>query len=56
MSKIDWNELVQSKKEVRASDRYSCGNVMAEYDDNIIVIIGPTKYFELTNIIFIGCI
>lgn len=45
MSKIDWNELVQSKREVRASDRYSCGNVMAEYDDN-----------ELTDIIFIGCI
>jgi hypothetical protein len=42
MSKIDWNELAQSKKEVMASDKHSCGNVMAEYTDNIIVIEGAT--------------
>jgi hypothetical protein len=42
MAEIDWNELIQSKKEVRACDNHSCGNVMAEYDNNNIIIEGTT--------------
>jgi len=42
MTEIDWNELIQSKKEVMACDKHSCGNVMAEYNDNILVIEGTT--------------
>jgi hypothetical protein len=32
MAEIDWNELIQSKKSVKACDNYPCGNVMAEYN------------------------
>jgi hypothetical protein len=42
MTEIDWNELIQSKKSVMASDKHSCGNVIAQYDDNIIIIEGAT--------------
>ena len=37
---IDWNELIQSKKSVMALDKHFCGNVIAQYDDNIIIIEG----------------
>jgi hypothetical protein len=40
MAEIDWNELIQSKKSVRACDKHSCGNVMAQYDNNNIIIDG----------------
>ena len=33
MAEIDWNELIQTKKEVMACDNHVCGNVMAEYND-----------------------
>ena len=39
MNQIDWNELIWSRKEVKSSDQYVCGNVMAEYKDKIIIII-----------------
>ena len=42
MAEIDWDDLIQSKKSVRACDEHSCGNVMAEYNDNIIVTEGAT--------------
>jgi hypothetical protein len=42
MTEIDWNELIQSKKSVRAYDKHYCGNVIAEYNDNIIIIEGAT--------------
>jgi hypothetical protein len=42
MTEIDWNELIQSKKEVMTCDKQLCGNVMAEYKNNIIVIEGAT--------------
>jgi len=38
----DWNELIWSRKEVKSSDQYVCGNVMAEYKDKIIIIEGDT--------------
>ena len=40
MNSMDWKEIPKSKKEVRASDQRSCGNVIAEYNENIIVIQG----------------
>lgn len=42
MTEIDWNELIRSKKSVRACDKYSCGNVMPEYNGNLIIIEGAT--------------
>ena len=40
MNSLDWKEISKSKKIVRASDQRSCGNVIAEYNDKIIVIQG----------------
>jgi hypothetical protein len=40
VTEIDWNELIQSKKSVMACGKPFCGNVMAQYDDNIIIIEG----------------
>jgi hypothetical protein len=37
---MDWKEISNSKKGVRASDQRLCGNVIAEYNENIIVIQG----------------
>jgi uncharacterized membrane protein len=31
INQVDWNELIWSRKEVKSSDQYICGNVMAEY-------------------------
>ena len=35
---LDWQEIVQAKKTVKTSDQTVCGNVVAEYQDNIIII------------------
>ena len=40
INQVDWNELLWSRKEVKSSDQYICGNVMAEYKDKIIIIEG----------------
>ena len=37
---MDWKENSNSKKGVRASDQRLCGHVIAEYNENIIVIQG----------------
>jgi hypothetical protein len=42
VTEIDWNELIQLKKSVMACDNHFCGNVMAQYHDNIIIIEGST--------------
>jgi hypothetical protein len=42
VTEIDWNELIQSKKSVIVFDKHFCGNVMAEYNDNLIIIEGAT--------------
>ena len=42
MNQIDWNELIKSRKEVKTSDNHTCGNVMAEYDNKIIIVEGYT--------------
>jgi hypothetical protein len=42
VTEIDWNDLIKSKKSVMACDEHFCGNVMAEYNDNLIIIEGAT--------------
>jgi hypothetical protein len=37
---LDWSEIIRSKKKVKARDKIPCGNVIAEYKDNIIVLDG----------------
>ena len=36
----DWSEIIKTRKSVRASDKIVCGNVIAEYKDNIIIMHG----------------
>jgi hypothetical protein len=36
----DWSEIIKTRKAVRASDKIVCGNVIAEYKDNIIIMHG----------------
>lgn len=40
---FDWNEIAQAKKVVKTSDQTFCGNVIAEYRDNIIIVEFGTK-------------
>ena len=42
MTEIDWNELIKLKKSVTACDKFFCGNVIAQYHDDIIIIEGAT--------------
>jgi hypothetical protein len=46
MAVVDWNEIAQAKKVVKTSDQASCGNVVAEYKDNIIIIAHGSKLHE----------
>ena len=46
MSSIDWVDLAKSQKVVKTKDERSCGNLMAEYKDNIIIIEGVIKSHE----------
>jgi hypothetical protein len=46
MSSIDWVDLAKSQKLVKTKDERSCGNLMAEYKDNIIIIEGVIKSHE----------
>lgn len=39
---INWSQLTESKKEVKANDRKPCGNVIAEYKDKLVIIEGTT--------------
>lgn len=43
----DQNEIIKTKKAVRASDKVVCGNVIAEYKDNIIIIHGEFVSHQL---------
>lgn len=38
MNSVDWHQITRTKKMVRASDASLCGNVIAEYRDNIIIL------------------
>jgi hypothetical protein len=46
MSSFDWDDLTRSKKVVKTKDERSCGNLMAEYKDSIIIIDGDIKSRE----------
>jgi hypothetical protein len=46
MSAFNWNEIAQAKKIVKTSDQTLCGNVVAEYKDNIIIIAHGPKLHE----------
>ncbi len=46
MSAFDWNEIAQAKKIVKTSDQTLCGNVVAEYKDNIIIIAHGPRLHE----------
>jgi hypothetical protein len=35
---FDWHEIIQAKRTAMTSDQTVCGNVIAEYRDNIIII------------------
>jgi hypothetical protein len=38
MNSVDWHEITKAKKMVRASDASLCGNAIAEYRDNIVIL------------------
>lgn len=38
MNSVDWREITKAKKIVRASDASSCGNAIAEFRDNIVIL------------------
>jgi hypothetical protein len=38
MNSVDWREITKAKKIVRASDATLCGNAIAEYRDNIVIL------------------
>ena len=47
---IDWSHLTESKKGVKTSDQKSCGNVIAEYKDKLVIIEGTNiKSHEYIN-------
>lgn len=35
---VDWHEITKAKKIVRASDASLCGNAIAEFRDNIVIL------------------
>jgi hypothetical protein len=39
---INWSYLIESKKDVKASDQKACGNVIAEYNDKLVIIEGES--------------
>jgi hypothetical protein len=38
MNSLDWYEITKAKKMVKANDASSCGNAIAEYRDNIVIL------------------
>ena len=43
---IDWKEITKSNKGVRTNDQQTCGNVIAEDGDNIIISEGLINVHE----------
>jgi hypothetical protein len=35
---FDWHEIIQAKRTAMTSDQTVCGNIVAEYRENIIII------------------
>lgn len=42
MANLDWDLITKRKNLVRTSDQKTCGNIIAEYKDDIFVIKGET--------------
>ncbi len=38
MNSVDWHEITKAKRVVRASDASLCGNAIAEFRDNIVIL------------------
>ena len=38
MKSVDWQEITRAKKIVRASDESLCGNAIAEFRDNLVIL------------------
>ena len=38
MNSLDWYEITKARKMVKANDASSCGNAIAEYRDNIVIL------------------
>ena len=43
---IDWNEITKSNKGVRTSDQQTCGNVISEDGDSIVISEGTVNIHE----------
>jgi hypothetical protein len=43
---IDWKEITKSNKGVRTNDQHTCGNVVAEDGDSIIISEGLINMHE----------
>jgi hypothetical protein len=44
MNSLDWHEITKAKKMVKANDASSCGNAIAEYRDNIVILEHGTTF------------
>ena len=44
MNSLDWYEITKAKKMVKANDASSCGNAIAEYRDNIVILEHGTNF------------
>ena len=44
MNSLDWYEITKAKKMVKTNDASSCGNAIAEYRDNIVILQHGTNF------------
>jgi hypothetical protein len=44
LNSLDWYEITKAKKRVKANDASSCGNAIAEYRDNIVILEHRTNF------------
>ena len=40
MTRVEWDKLIESSKVVRSSDNQDCGNLVAAFEDKIVIIEG----------------
>jgi hypothetical protein len=52
ISILNWDQIIKAKKGVRARDKMLCGNVIAEYNENIIEIHLNIPYSMLSRFDF----
>jgi len=38
MNSLEWYEITKARKMVKTNDASSCGNAIAEYRDNIVIL------------------